>query len=51
MVSNTAKREANGCFNVLLLSHLLNSRQSVRKSKLGTCAVTGYCSFKSENLK
>ena len=30
---------------VLLSSRLLNSRRPVRKSKFGTCAVTGYCSF------
>ena len=46
LVSNSAKRDANGFFKVLWLSlHLLNSRHSVRKSKFGTCAVTGYCSF------
>ena len=28
-----------------LPSHLLNSRHPVRKSKSGTCAVTGYCSL------
>ena len=44
--SNAAKRDANGFFKVLLLSlRLLNSRHPVRKSKFGTCAVTGYCSF------
>ena len=46
VVSNSAKRDANGFFKVLWLSlHLLNSRHSVRKSKFGTCAVTVYCSF------
>ena len=41
-----AERDANGFFKVLLpSSHLLNSRHPVRKSKFGTCAVTGYCSF------
>ena len=46
VVSNSAKRDANGFFKVLWLSlHLLNSRHSVRKSKFGTCVVTGYCSF------
>ena len=28
-----------------LSSHLLNSQHPVRKSKFGTCAVTGYCSL------
>ena len=52
VVSNSTKRDANGCFKILLLSsHLLNSPQSFRKSNFGTCAVTGCCSFKSENLK
>ena len=46
VVSNSAKRDANGFFKVLLLSsHLLNSWHLVRKSKFGTCAVTGYCSI------
>ena len=51
MVSNSAKRDANGFFKVLLLSsHLLISRHPVRKSKFGACAVTGCCSFNhSEN--
>ena len=50
VVSNSAKRDANGFFKVLWLSsHLLNSRHSVRTSKFGTCAVTGYCSFKLLN--
>ena len=46
-VLNSAKRDANRFFTVLLLSpHLLNSRHPVdRKSKCGKCAVTGYCSF------
>ena len=47
VVLNSAKRDANGFFKVLLLSsHLLNSRHPVQKSKFGACAVTGYCSFK-----
>ena len=47
VVSNSAKRDANGFFKVLLLStHLLISRHPVQKSKFGACAVTGYCSFK-----
>ena len=47
VVSSSAKRDANGFFKVLLLSlHLLISRHPVRKSKFGSCAVTGYCSFK-----
>ena len=46
VVLNSAKRDANGFFKVLLLSsHLLNSRHPVRKSKFGACAVTGYCPF------
>ena len=51
VVSNSAKRDANGFFKVLLLSsHLLISRHPVRKSKFGACAVTGCCSFNhSEN--
>ena len=45
VVSNSAMRDANGFCNALLpSSHLLNSRYPVRKSKFGTCAVTGYCS-------
>ena len=40
VVSNSAKRNANGFFKVLLLSsHLLNSQHSVRKLKFGACAV------------
>ena len=47
VVLNSAKRDANGFFKVLLLSsHLLISRHPVQKSKFGACAVTGYCSFK-----
>ena len=43
---NSAKRDANGFFRVLLLaSHLLISRHPVQKSKFGACSVTGYCSF------
>ena len=50
VVSNLAKRNANGFFKVLLpFSYLLNSRHPVRKSKFGTCAVTGYCSFNSSD--
>ena len=46
VVSNSAKRDANGFFKLLLLSsHLLISGHPVRKSKFGACAVTGYCSF------
>ena len=46
VVSNWSKRDANGFFKVLLpSSHPLSSRHPVRKSKYGTCAVTGYCSF------
>ena len=46
VVLNSAKRDANGFFKVLLLSsHLLISRHPFQKSKFGTCAVTGYCSF------
>ena len=40
VVLNSAKRDANGFFKVLLLSsHLLISRYPVRKSKFGACAV------------
>ena len=47
VVLNSAKRDANGFFKVLLLSsHLLISGHPVQKSKFGACAVTGYCSFK-----
>ena len=43
---NSAKRDANGFFRVLLLaSHLLISRHPVQKSKFDACSVTGYCSF------
>ena len=50
VVLNSAKRDANGFFKVLLLSwHLLISRHPVQKSKFGTCAVTGYCSFNNNN--
>ena len=43
---NSAKRDANGFFRVLLLaSHLLISRHPVQKSKFGACSVTGCCSF------
>ena len=46
VVLNSAKRDTNGFFKVLLLSsHLLVSRHPVRKSKFGACAVTGYCPF------
>ena len=46
VVSNSAKRDANGFFKVLLLSsHLLISRHPVQKSKFGVCVVRGYCSF------
>ena len=46
VVLNSAKRDANGFFKVLLLSsHLLISGHPVQKSKFGACAVTGYCSF------
>ena len=46
VVSNSAKRDANGFFKVLWLSsNLLISRHPVHKSKFGACAVTGYCSF------
>ena len=49
VVLNSAKRDANGFFKVLLLSsHLLISRHPVQKSKFGACAVTGYCSFKRQ---
>ena len=49
--SNSAKRDANGFFNLLLLSsHLLISGHPVRKSKFGACTVTGYCSFKLKYL-
>ena len=48
VVLNSAKRDANGFFKVLLLSsHLLISRHPVQKSKFGAYAVTGYCSFNS----
>ena len=48
VVLNSAKRDANGFFKVLLLSsHVLISRHLVQKSKFGACAVTGYCSFYS----
>ena len=47
VVLNSAKRDANGFFKVLLLSsHLLISGHPVQKSKFGACTVTGYCSFK-----
>ena len=50
VVLNSAKRDANGFFKVLLLSsHLLISRHPVQKSKFGACAVTGYCSFNNNN--
>ena len=42
VVSNSAKRDANGFFKVLLLS----SRHPIQNSKFGACAVTRYCSFK-----
>ena len=46
VVLNSAKRDANGFFKVLVLSsHLLISRRPVRKSKFGACAATGYCPF------
>ena len=46
VVLNSAKRDANGFFKVLLLSsHLLISRHPVRKSKFGACAVMRYCPF------
>ena len=46
VVLNSAKRDANGFFKVLLLSsHLLISRHPVGKSKFGACAVMGYCPF------
>ena len=46
VVLNSAKRDANGFFKVLVLSsHVLISRRPVRKSKIGACAVTGYCPF------
>ena len=45
-VLNSAKRDANGFFKVLLLSsYLLISRHPVRKSKFGACAVMRYCPF------
>ena len=51
IVVSPIERDANGFFKVLLpSSHLLNSRHPVRKSKFGTCAVTGYCSFKSSDI-
>ena len=47
IVSNSAKRDANGFFKVLLLSsHLLISWHPVQKSKFLACTVMGYCSFK-----
>ena len=47
VVLNSAKRDGNGFFKVLLLSsHLLISVHPVQKSKVGACVVTGYCSFK-----
>ena len=46
VVLNSAKRDANGFFKVLLLSSLLLiSRHPVRKSKFGACAVMRYCPF------
>ena len=46
VVLNSAKRDADGFFKVLLLSSLLLiSRHPVQKSKIGTCSVRGYCSF------
>ena len=43
VVLDSAKRDANGFFKVLLLfSHLLISRHPVQKSKFGACAITGY---------
>ena len=51
VVLNSAKRDANGFFKVLLLSsHLLISRHPVQKSKFSACAVTGYCSFNDNNM-
>ena len=51
VVSNSAKRDANGFFKLLLLSsHLLISGHPVRKSKFGACAITGYCSFNLKNV-
>ena len=50
VVSNLTKRDANGFFKVLSpSSHLLNSWHPVRKSKFGSCGVTGYCSFNSSD--
>ena len=52
VVSNSATGDANGVFEVPLpSSHLLNSWHPVRKSKFGTCAVTGYCSYKCLHVK
>ena len=46
VVLNSAKRDANAFFKVLLLSSLLLiSRHPVRKSKFGACAVRRYCPF------
>ena len=46
VVLNSAKRNANRFFKVLLLSsHLLISRHPVQKSMFGACTVMGYCSF------
>ena len=45
VISNSAKRDANGFKVLLLSSNLLISRHPVQKSKFGACAVTGYCSF------
>ena len=46
VVLNSAKRDANGFFKVLLLSSLLLiSRHPVRKSKFGACAVMRYYPF------
>ena len=43
VVLDSAKRDANGFFKVLLLfSHLLISRHPVQNSKFGACAITGY---------
>ena len=50
VVSNLTKRDANRFFKVLSpSSYLLNSWHPVRKSKFGSCAVTGYCSFNSSD--
>ena len=47
VVLDSAKRDTNGFFKVLLISsHLLILQHPLQKSKFGACAIMGYCSFK-----